>query len=63
MDLINVAALSLMAELSGYLGLFLGFSLLQISGLLTFICMHFRYNSHKKANIIFVKGLDAKHWI
>jgi hypothetical protein len=41
--LFNVQALSLMADLSGYLGLFLGYSLLQISGPLTVVWMHFRY--------------------
>jgi len=35
-------ALSLVAELGGYLGLFLGFSLLQISGLLSYLRIQFR---------------------
>ncbi len=35
-------ALSLMAELGGYLGLFLGYSLMQISGPLTLIWIQFR---------------------
>ena len=36
------AALSLMADLGGYLGLFLGYSLMQISGPLTLLWRKFR---------------------
>jgi hypothetical protein len=37
------SALSLMAELGGYLGLFLGYSLMQISGPLTSLWIQVRY--------------------